>query len=117
MESGILRSTGISELLREGNVAAFNALRSSGEKIDLENCNLRGADLKKADIKGINLKGAYLGYTDMRGLDLSTCCLVGASIKNAKISGVYFPEDISAGEITLSLAQGTRLRAGKIGTN
>ncbi|NIV31835.1 MAG: hypothetical protein GWN58_20815, partial [Anaerolineae bacterium] len=47
---------------------------------------------------------------DLRGLDLRQTRLEGASIHGAKVAGVYFPEDLSAEEIQLSLLQGTRMR-------
>ncbi|VAV83942.1 hypothetical protein MNBD_DELTA01-1600, partial [hydrothermal vent metagenome] len=36
-----------------------------------------------------------------------------ASIRDAKVSGAFFPKDISADEITLSLKTGTRMRTSK----
>lgn len=45
-------------------------------------------------------------------MDLSSAKLAGASIHGAKISGVYFPVDLSADEILMSLEHGTRLRYG-----
>jgi uncharacterized protein YjbI with pentapeptide repeats len=51
-----------------------------------------------------------LRLADLRGLNMSACCLEGASIHGAKISGVYFPPDLSPEEIRLSLEFGTRMR-------
>ena len=47
---------------------------------------------------------------DLRGLDLRQACMEGASIAHAQISGAYFPADLSADEILMSLNFGTRLR-------
>ena len=47
---------------------------------------------------------------DLRGIDFRKARLEGASINAAKISGAYFPVELSAGEIELSLLHGTRMR-------
>lgn len=49
-----------------------------GEKADLYNTTLKGANLK-----GVNLAGANLDYVDLRGADLEGADLEGASIKAA----------------------------------
>jgi hypothetical protein len=46
----------------------------------------------------------------LRGIDFSQTCLEGASINGARISGVYFPPELSPEEIVLSIEHGTRLR-------
>ena len=53
----------------------------------------------------INLRGA-----DLRGIDLREANLEGASIAHAQISGAYFPAQLSADEILLSMQFGTRMR-------
>jgi uncharacterized protein YjbI with pentapeptide repeats len=58
----------------------------------------------------MDLSGSYFRQADLRGVDLSTCQLAGVSLHNAKISGVLFPKSLSAEEITLSVAHGTRMR-------
>ena len=45
------------------------------------------------------------GSARQLGLDLE-----GASIAGTKISGTYFPKELSAEEINLSLQHGTRMR-------
>ena len=101
----------LARMLREGRVATFNAhVREHGPG-DLTNANLRMADLRGAELKGACLKGAYLRAADLRGQDLSTCDLEGASIGAAKISGVLFPANLSASEISMSVTHGTRMRA------
>ena len=50
---------------------------------------------------------------DLRGLDLFYADLDGASIHEAKISGVRFPPSLAADEISMSLHLGTRMRARK----
>jgi uncharacterized protein YjbI with pentapeptide repeats len=46
----------------------------------------------------------------LRGLDLRACSLEGASLAHAQISGTYFPPELSADEILMSVNFGTRLR-------
>jgi uncharacterized protein YjbI with pentapeptide repeats len=50
---------------------------------------------------------------DLRGVDFSKACLVGASINGARISGGFFPVELSANEISLSIQHGTRMRYNK----
>lgn len=96
--------------LKNEDVAAFNQGRKNGEPIDLKNAKFRAFDLRGAELSGLDLSGSYFKNTDLRGADLRGCNLDGCSLLNAKISGVYFPPELSAEEIKLSLTQGTRLR-------
>lgn len=98
------------EALREGQIEAFNKARTEGKVTHLKNANLRGSDLKGANFKGLDLENAYLRYADLRGVDLRGCNLEGVSLKDAKIGGVYFPNNITAEEIRNSIEYGTRLR-------
>ena len=98
------------QLLREGCITEFNAKKASGEKADLQGCDLRGLDLRGLEADGLDFSGSYLRQTDLREIDFRKACLEGASINAAKISGVYFPVELSAQEIELSLLHGTRLR-------
>ncbi|MDT8387213.1 MAG: pentapeptide repeat-containing protein [Thiogranum sp.] len=97
-------------LLREGEVETFNSRRAAGESCDLAGCDFRNVDLRQLDAHGLDLRDCYLRQTDLRGVDLSQTNLEGASINAAKISGAYFPVELDADEITLSLTHGTRLR-------
>ncbi len=106
-----IRKNKFHELLRDGNIDEFNREVSLLEdRVNLENCNLRGLDLRKANLKRANLKDSYLKMADLRGVDLSEALLQGASLNKARISGVYFPKEISAEEILLSVEHGTRIR-------
>lgn len=96
--------------LQEDNIAAFNSAREEGAEVDLKNAKFRAFDLKGANLNGLDLSGAYFKNADLRGADLRDCELEGCSFFNAKISGVYFPVEISPEEIALSLVHGTRLR-------
>ncbi|VAW76163.1 Pentapeptide repeat family protein [hydrothermal vent metagenome] len=97
-------------LLREGAVEEFNTRRAGGESCNLKGCDFRTLDLRKLDAKGLDLSDGYFRQTDLRGIDLSETNLEGASINAAKISGVFFPKQLSAEEINLSLTHGTRMR-------
>lgn len=98
------------KLLREGRVKDFNERKKLGEKIDLTDCDFRGLDLRGLDATGLDLSGCYFRQADLRGIDFSTSRLEGASINGAHISGAYFPRELSAEELTLSLLHGTRMR-------
>jgi len=106
----VMKDDNMYQLLREGRVKDFNALREQGKTCDLRNADLRGLDLRGLDADGLDLRDAYLRQADLRGLDLTGARLEGASINGAKISGVYFPPELNAEELTLSLLHGTRLR-------
>jgi uncharacterized protein YjbI with pentapeptide repeats len=97
-------------LLREGRVKDFNERRKLGEALDLCDCDFRGLDLRGLNAKDINFSGCYFRQTDLRGVDFSESRLEGASINGARVSGVLFPKELSAEEITLSLLHGTRMR-------
>jgi len=47
------------------------------------------------------------------GVDFSKACRVGASINGARISGGFFPVELNANEISLSIQHGTRMRYDK----
>jgi uncharacterized protein YjbI with pentapeptide repeats len=98
------------QLLRDGNIKEFNRRKAQGEQCDLSGCELRNLDLRGLDAGGLDFSNSYFRGADLRGIDFSTARLEGASLNNAKISGAYFPFEISADEITLSVTHGTRLR-------
>ena len=97
-------------LLREGKIDVFNQEKSHGKSCDLTNCDFRGIDLRGLDAEGLDLSGSYFRQADLRGVDLSKAKLQGASIHSARIAGTYFPPEIPADEIQLSLMHGTRMR-------
>ncbi|KWS42402.1 hypothetical protein [Pseudomonas syringae] len=71
--------------------------------------------LRKDDVEGFNQEKPRTGTIDMaggdfRGLDLRHTPMEGASIAHAQISGVFFPAELSADEILMSVNFGTRLR-------
>jgi len=98
-------------LLREGKVDEFNQRIAAGEKAELTSCDFRHINLQGINAEGLDFSNSYFRQADLRGVDLSLCAnFNGASIHGAKISGAYFPVEIRAEEILLSLDHGTRLR-------
>ena len=100
-------------LLRDGEIDEFNARHAAGESCNLRGCDFRTTDLRKLHAKGLDLRDCYFRQADLRGIDFSETNLEGSSINAAKISGTYFPHQLSADEIMLSLTHGTRMRYGK----
>ncbi|MGD2082324.1 MAG: pentapeptide repeat-containing protein [Chromatiales bacterium] len=98
------------QLLRQGQIEEFNRRREQGEPCDLIEADLRHLDLRALDPRGLDMSGSYLRDADLRGLDLRQTRLDGASVHNAKIAGTWFPAELSAEEINLSLVHGTRMR-------
>jgi uncharacterized protein YjbI with pentapeptide repeats len=97
-------------LLCDGRIEEFNRMRPKGATLDLRGLDLRHNDLRDLDTAGLDLGDCHLRQADLRGLDLRETNLEGASIASAKISGAYFPRELSAEEINLSLQHGTRMR-------
>lgn len=98
------------QLLRDENIEQFNQQRESVKEIDFHDCDFRALDLRNLNADGINFSGCYFRATDLRGVDFSKAILDGASLASAKISGCYFPNNLSANEIALSVDQGIRMR-------
>ena len=101
------------QLLREGNVKEFNQRKAQGEKCELTSGDFRHLDLRGLDAAGIDFTDCYFRAADLRGVDFSKACLVGASINGARISGGFFPVELNANEISLSIQHGTRMRYNK----
>jgi len=97
-------------LLREGDVDGYNRQRKVDEKYDLHACNFRGIDLRLFNVANIDFTDCYFRQADLRGVDLRTCRLGGASLHGAHVSGTYFPANLEAAEIEMSVRLGTRLR-------
>ena len=97
-------------LLREGRVSEFNERKAAGIRPDLTRCDFRNVDLRGVNAEGLDLTDCYFRQADLRGVDLRATRLEGASLKDARISGAFFPAALSADEISLSVTQGTRLR-------
>ncbi|HSC83484.1 MAG TPA: pentapeptide repeat-containing protein [Pseudomonas sp.] len=97
-------------LLHDEKVRDFNAQKPKDGKVDLRNGDFRGLDLRLLDAENVDFTDAYFRGADLRGLDLRHASLDGASIAHAQISGAYFPVELSADEILMSLNFGTRMR-------
>lgn len=111
MAAPIISDDPLYRLLRDGEVDEFNQRMAAGEQADLTGCDFRHLNLQGLNASGLDFSNSYFRQADLRGIDFSDCqSLEGASIHGAKISGVYFPRQLRAEEITLSLEHGTRLR-------
>ncbi len=98
------------QLIRDEKIAEFNKLKTQGKSCDLTGCDFRGLDLRDLDVIGLDFSNAYFRGADLRSVDFRSCRINGASFADAKISGCYFPENISAQEILLTVQHGTRIR-------
>ena len=98
-------------LIRDGKINRFNKQKQEGKSYDFKHADFRAVDLRGIDARGIDFSHAYFRLADLRGVDFTQSNLNGASLNAAKISGTFFPVNIHADEILLSLQYGTRLRA------
>lgn len=100
------------ELLRSEQVSEFNQRKSAGEATEgmLKGGDFRGIDLRKLDAAGLDLSDAYFRGADLRGIDFREANIEGASFCQAQISGCYFPKQLTAEEIRLSVDFGVRVR-------
>lgn len=96
--------------LRVEDIDGYNMAIINRPEVDFSNANLRSVDLRQADLEKVILRGAYLRDADLRGCDLRHLDLEGASFHNAKVAGAYFPRNVHAGELQMSLEHGTRIR-------
>ena len=113
MAEPIISEDPLYRLLRECKVDEFNQRIAAGETTDLTSCDFRHVNLKGINAEGLDFSNSYFRQADLRGVDFSGCAnFNGASIHGAKISGTYFPAELRAEEILLSLNNGTRLRYG-----
>ncbi|SQG00303.1 pentapeptide repeat-containing protein [Paucimonas lemoignei] len=97
-------------MLRNDDVDGFNLEKPKSGTIDFVGGDFRGLDLRNLDTAGIDFTDAYFRSADLRGLDLRNTPLEGASIAHAQISGAFFPRELAADEILMSVNFGTRLR-------
>jgi len=97
-------------LLHKDDIAGFNLQRPKTGTVDMAAGDFRGLDLRELNAANIDFTDAYFRSADLRGVDLRHSLLEGASIAHAQISGTYFPAELSADEILMSVNFGTRLR-------
>ena len=98
------------QLLRSEQIREFNEQRDKLDTSKLKSGDYRGRDLRNMNAEGLDFSDSYFRNTDLRGIDFRESNLAGASLIDAKVSGTYFPDTLSAEEIRLSLDTGTRLR-------
>ncbi len=99
------------QALRDENIEGFNQARKKYESLpSFAYGDFRGLDLRGLNAEGLDLTHAYFRGADLRGIDFRGANLEGASIAHSKISGCYFPHDLEADEIVMSLNHGTRMR-------
>jgi uncharacterized protein YjbI with pentapeptide repeats len=112
MAKPILYHNALFELLRADQVDEFNKRKAAGEPTEGQLCggDFRGLDLRKLDVDGLDLSDAYFRGADLRGIDFRKANIEGASFCQAHISGCYFPREVSAEEIRLSVDLGIRIR-------
>ena len=96
-------------LLHKDDIAGFNQERPQAP-IDMRGGDFRGLDLRQLNAQDVDFTDGYFRSADLRGLDLRTACIEGASLAHAQISGAYFPVELTADEILMSVNFGTRLR-------
>jgi uncharacterized protein YjbI with pentapeptide repeats len=97
--------------LRTGDFEAFNRFLTGHKLVDFSNSDLRGVDFRGiSDPARVKVHGAYMRDTDLRGLDLRAWDMEGCSLYHAKISGTFFPTNLTPQEISLSIQHGTRMR-------
>jgi uncharacterized protein YjbI with pentapeptide repeats len=112
MAKPILYHNALFDLLRTEQVDEFNRRRAAGESTEGLLCggDFRGLDLRNLDADRLDLSDAYFRGADLRGVDFRKANIEGASFCQAHISGCYFPKEVSADEIRLSIDLGIRIR-------
>ncbi|MFT5481891.1 MAG: hypothetical protein ACI9GW_000536 [Halieaceae bacterium] len=98
------------QMLRNELIAEFNVARETIDTSNLRSGDYRGRDLRNLNADGLDFSDSYFRNSELKGIDFRNTNLEGASIIDAKISGCYFPDQLSPEEIRLSLETGTRLR-------
>lgn len=100
------------KLLRDEDIEEFNKRREGAGPLDLSGLDFRGLDLRGIEADGIDFSNCYFRQTNLAGINLSGANIEGASLGGANISGCFFPREVSAQEINMSLQYGTRIRYG-----
>ena len=109
MSRPTLLSSALYALLHEDDIDGFNQQRPAGH-VDMRGGDFRGLDLRELNADAVDFTDGYFRSADLRGLDLRNACIEGASLAHAQISGAYFPVELTADEIPMSVKLGTRLR-------
>lgn len=98
------------KLLSAEDIEAFNSARDRLDTGNLTGKHYRGLDLRGINADGLDFSNSYFRGADLRGIDFRNTRLEGCSFTEAKISGCYFPPEIGAEELRLSVEMGTRIR-------
>lgn len=110
MSKPVIHTNPMYQLLRQEDITEFNLRREKGDPTELASGDFRGLDLRNLNAAGLDFTDGYFRGADLRGIDFRKSKLEGASLCEAKISGCYFPYELSAEEIRLSVEGGTRMR-------
>ena len=110
MNKPVIKQDPLYQLLRKEDIKGFNEQRDKLSCTELKSGDYRGRDLRNLNAKGLDFSDSYFRNADLSGIDFRETNLEGASLLDAKLSGTYFPQQLSATEIRLSLNTGTRLR-------
>ena len=110
MKKPVIKQDPLYQFLRNEDIDGFNAQRDQLDTSELKNGDYRGRDLRRMNADGLDFSSAYFRNSDLSGIDFRNTNLEGASLLDCKLSGVYFPSELSPDEIRLSLDTGTRLR-------
>ena len=89
--------------LRVRDLDGYHRAVAGRKTLDFSGTDLRGTDFRGVDMSNIVLRDAYLRDADLRGCDLRHTDLEGASLHNAKVAGAYFPANVAAEELLVSL--------------
>lgn len=94
------------------DVDTFNKICLTHDHFDLSSHSFLSVDFRKFDLSKalFNFDNCYFKSSDLRGQTLSHSSFSGASMHLARVSGVLFPDNVSAQEIELSINKGTRIR-------
>ena len=110
MEKPVIKRDPLYQLLRIEDIKGFNEQREQLDTSELKSGDYRGRDLRNMNARGLDFSNSYFRNADLSGIDFRDTNLEGASLLAAKLTGTYFPAEISAQQIRLSLDTGTRLR-------
>ena len=107
MDKPVIKTDPLYQLLRNEDIKSFNEQRDSLDTSELRSGDYRGRDLRNMNAEGLDFSNSYFRNADLSGIDFRNTNLEGASLLDAKLSGTYFPKELSATEIRLSPVAGT----------
>jgi len=109
-EIPVVKHDKMNAMLREEKIDAVNQLLKKGMKPDFSNTDFRALHLRGLIVDAVDFSNSYFRLADLRGIDFRTCNMEGASLHSAHITGCYFPKELSAEEIRMSVEHGIRMR-------